>query len=293
MANKYIVVTDSCSDLPQSLIDEYNLPVYPMEFVIDGKNYKNYPDEREMDLNEFYRLLKEGHSGTTAQISPKGFIDFFSPFLDEGYDILYVAFSSALSGTYNSSLVAAESLLEKEKYKDRKIICVDTLTASTAEGKLAIYACENLRKGLSLEDNAADVKAKAPTCAVWFTVDDLNCLKRGGRLSATKAFFGTLLGIKPVLHVSDEGKLIPMKKCRGRKASLLALFEQLKEDALDVENDIIYISHAVAEEDALLIGNKIKEELHAKQIVYSHIGPVIGMHSGPGTFLVSYFAKKR
>lgn len=290
MAN-YVVVTDSCSDLTQNLVDEYQLPVYPMEFVLDEKDYRDYPDEREIDLNNFYKLLKEGHTGSTAQISPANFIDFFTPFLEKGLDILYVAFSSALSGTYSSSLVARDILLEK--YKERKIVCIDSLSASTAQGKLVLYACENLRKGLTLEENEKDVRNKVPSLAVWFTVDDLNCLKRGGRLSSTAAFFGTLLGIKPVLHVSDEGKLIPMQKCRGRKASLVALFNKLKEDILDPENDIVYISHAASEEDALAMGKKIEEELHIKNIVYSHIGPVIGMHSGPGTFLVSYFGKKR
>lgn len=290
MAN-YVVVTDSCSDLTQNLVDEYQLPVYPMEFVLDEKDYRDYPDEREIDLNNFYKLLKEGHTGSTAQISPANFIDFFTPFLEKGLDILYVAFSSALSGTYSSSLVARDILLEK--YKERKIVCIDSLSASTAQGKLVLYACENLRKGLTLEENEKDVRNKVPSLAVWFTVDDLNCLKRGGRLSSTAAFFGTLLGIKPVLHVSDDGKLIPMQKCRGRKSSLIALFNKLKEDILDPENDIVYISHAASEEDALAMGKKIEEELHIKNIVYSHIGPVIGMHSGPGTFLVSYFGKKR
>lgn len=291
MANNYIVVTDSCSDLPQDLVDMYHLPVYPMEFVLDGKNYKNYPDEREINLKEFYALLKAGHTGSTAQISPSGFLDFFTPFLEKGLDILYIAFSSALSGTYNSSLVARDIL--KDKFPERKIICIDTLSASTAEGKITICACENLKNGMSIEENEKDIREKIPSLAVWFTVDDLNCLKRGGRLSATAAFFGTLLGIKPVLHVSDEGKLIPMQKCRGRKASLIALFNQLKEDALDLENDIIYIASADADDEALEMGKHIQEVLHVKKVIYSHIGPVIGMHSGPGTFLVSYFGKKR
>ena len=289
--SEYIVVTDSCSDLTPELIDEYQLPVYPMEFVLDGKNYKNYPDEREIELNTFYKLLKDGHSGTTAQISPSNFIDFFTPYLEDGLDILYIAFSSALSGTYNSSLVAKDVLLEK--YPNRKIICIDSLSASTAQGKLAICACENLRKGLSIEENELNIRNILPRLAVWFTVDDLNCLKRGGRLSSTAAFFGTLLGIKPVLHVSSEGKLVPMQKCRGRKASLNALFEHLKEDIIDPNNDIVYISHAVASDDALAMGKRIQNELGIKNIIYSNVGPVIGMHSGPGTFLVSYFGKKR
>lgn len=289
--NDYVVLADSCSDLSDELVKKYDLAVFPMEFILDGKSYRNYPDHRELDLKTFYEKLKNGSTGSTSQISPEDFIKFFTPFLEKGLDILYVGFSSALSGTYQSSLIAKDMLLEK--YQDRKIICIDTLSASTAEGKLVIEAKENQLKGMSLEENENDIRKRVPSLAVWFTVDDLNCLKRGGRISPTAAFVGTLLKIKPVLHVSDEGKLIPMVKTRGRKASLMELYKVFKEDCLDFENDTIYISHADSFEDAEFMGEKIKHELGVKKVAYSTIGPVIGMHSGPGTFLISYYGKKR
>lgn len=291
MNNNYVVLADSCSDINIELIKEYQLHVFPMEFVLDGKSYRDYPDRHEIDLAKFYEMLKNGSSGTTSQISPDEFIKFFTPFLEEQKDILYVGFSSGLSGTYQNSLIAKNELLEK--YKDRKIICIDTLTASTAEGKLVIDACKNQEAGLSLEENAEDIKKKVPALAVWFTVDDLHCLKRGGRLTPTKAFIGTLFQIKPVLHVDNNGKLVAMSKARGRKSSLIELYKVFKEDCLDFTNDTIYISHAMCEEDAKLVGQKIKQELGVKHISYSHIGPVIGMHSGPGTFLITYYGKKR
>ncbi len=291
MNNNYVVLTDSCSDISIELIKKYQLNVFPMEFILDGKAYRNYPDHREMDLKMFYDKLKNGSTGTTSQISPDDFIHFFTPFLENHKDILYVGFSSGLSGTYQNSLIAKDGLLDK--YKDRKIICIDTLTASTAEGKLVIDACKNQEAGLSLEENAEDIKNKVPKLAVWFTVDDLHCLKRGGRVTPTKAFIGTLLQIKPVLHVDEKGKLIAMSKARGRKASLIELYKVFKEDCLDFANDTIYISHAMCEDDAKLIGQKIEKELGVKHVSYSHIGPVIGMHSGPGTFLITYYGKKR
>ncbi len=289
--NNYIIVTDSCSDLPVEIIKKYNIKVYPMEYVINNTTYHNNPDHSELPLEEFYSMLKKGASGSTSQISPANFIKFFKPILEEGKDILYIAFSSALSGTYNSSLVAKAIL--KNDYKERQIECVDTLTASTAEGKLVYEACLNKEKGLTLKENAQDILNKRLSVSVWFTVDDLNCLKRGGRLSATSAFLGTLLSIKPVLHVSNEGKLVPINKCRGRKASLLKLFERLKDTGVDIENDTIFISHAACQDDANRVEEKIRNELNAKNVVISTIGPVIGMHSGPGTFLITFFATQR
>lgn len=291
MDNTYVVLADSCSDLNSELVKKYNIDVFPMEFTLDGKSFRNYYDNRELDLRTFYEKIKNGSTGTTSQVSPEEFINFFKPYLEQGKDILYIGFSSALSGTYQNSLLAKSILLES--FPQRKIICVDTLTASTAEGKLVVDACENQLKDLSIEQNAKDIEIKVPKLAVWFTVDDLNCLKRGGRITSTAAFIGSLLKIKPVLHVSEEGKLVAMSKARGRKASLMEIYRIFKENCLDFENDIIYVSHANAKEDAELIGNKIKNELGVKNIIYSEIGPVIGLHSGSGTFSIAYYGKNK
>lgn len=291
MSYSYVVLTDSCSDLSMDLISKYNLNVYPMEFILDGKAYRNYPDHREIDIKTFYQKIKDGSTGTTSQMSPDDFIKFFTPYLDDGKDILYVGFSSGLSGTYQNSLIAKEMLIEK--YPDRKIICIDTLSASTAEGKIVIDACQNQVNGMSLEENEKDIKAKVPNLTVWFTVDDLNTLKRGGRVTPTAAFIGNLLRIKPVLHVDDNGKLIAMKKANGRKKSLQEMINVFASNAIDPENDIIYIASACADEDEEFVAKKIKEEFKVKNICFSKIGPVIGTHSGPGTLLLTYYGKKR
>ena len=287
----YIIATDSCSDLPVEIIEKYEIPVIPMEFIMDGKTYKNYPDHREFALEDFYKLMKEGHTGTTSQLTAETIEEFFTPYLEEGNDVLYVVFSSALSGTYANACKALERL--KAKFPERKIFFVDSLTASTAEGKMVYEAALNRENGFSIEENAASLEETKLNLAVWFTVDDLQCLRRGGRLSATAAFLGSLLSIKPVLHVTDEGKLVPVEKTIGRKASLLSLIKRCKEDILDPENDAVFIASALSFDDEKRVEEKLRNELHVKNVFVSKIGPVIGMHSGPGTFLVTFYSKKR
>lgn len=287
----YIIATDSCSDLPVEILEKYEIPVIPMEFIMDGKAYKNYPDHREFALEEFYNLMKEGHTGSTSQLSPETIEEFFTPYLEEGNDVLYIVFSSALSGTYANACKTLERL--KEKFPERKIFFVDSLTASTAQGKMVYEAAKNRENGFSIEDNVASLEETKLNLAVWFTVDDLQCLRRGGRLSATAAFLGSLLSIKPVLHVTNEGKLVPVEKTMGRKASLLSLVKRCKEDILDPENDAVFIASAMAFEDEKRIEEKLRKELNVKNVFVSKIGPVIGMHSGPGTFLITFYSKKR
>lgn len=287
----YIIATDSCSDLPVEIIEKYEIPVIPMEFIMDGKTYKNYPDNREFALDEFYKLMKEGHTGSTSQLTAETIEEFFTPYLEEGKDVLYVVFSSALSGTYANACKALERL--KAKFPERKIFFVDSLIASTAEGKMVYEAAKNRENGFSIEDNAASLEETKLNLAVWFTVDDLQCLRRGGRLSATAAFLGSLLSIKPVLHVTNEGKLVPVEKTMGRKASLLSLLKKCKEDILDPENDAVFIASAMAFDDEKRMEEKLRNELNVKNVFVSKIGPVIGMHSGPGTFLVTFYSKKR
>ncbi len=290
MASKYVVLTDSCSDLSLDLVERYKLDIFPMEYILDNVSYRDKVKEKDLELDEFYRRISSGSIGSTSQISPIEFETFFEKYVSQGIDILYIGFSSGLSGTYQNAVLAKNTLLEK--YKSANIICVDTLLASFSEGKLVVKACKNKEKGLSLEDNAKDIESKKMNVAVWFTVDDLNCLKRGGRVKPSAAFIGTLLNIKPVLHMNEEGKLIPMSKARGRKASLIELLKHFKEDALDLENDEVYIASALSKEDEEFLAKHIKE-LGVKHITFSSIGPVIGMHSGPKTILISYYAKKR
>lgn len=208
----YRILTDSTTDLSPALVEKMNVTVLPLMFTMDGKTYRNTPDEADMPSKVFYDKVRAGSMPTTSQINPMDFKEAVGPILAGGEDVLYLAFSSGLSGTYNNSRIAFAELAEE--YPQRKVMCVDTLGASMGEGLLVYLACQQRDKGKSIEEVAQWVEENRLRLAHWFTVDDLNHLKRGGRVSGAAAFFGTMLSIKPVLHVDDEGHLIPWKGAR-------------------------------------------------------------------------------
>lgn len=279
----YVILTDSTADLPAEMADKLGLAVIPMEFSIGDKTYLHYPDGRELGFKEFYDKVREGAMPRTAQITMNTYMEWAEPILKEGKDLLILAFSSALSGTYQSACLAAAELAGK--YPDLKIMAVDSRAASMGEGLLAWYAAKKKEEGLSIEELAAWLTDNRDHLCHWFTVDDLNHLKRGGRVSSAAALFGTLLGIKPVLHVDDEGRLIPMSKVRGRRQSLDALADKLEETFLGEEPQTVFISHGDAPEDAEYLAGQVKKRMGKKiaDLVIHYIGPVIGAHSGPGT----------
>ncbi|MDO5601513.1 MAG: DegV family protein [Oscillospiraceae bacterium] len=286
----YQIVTDSSADLSPKQVEEYGLEVIPLTLTLEGKDYKNYPDGREIGFQEFYNTLRGGKMSTTSQVNAQAFKEYFKPLLKNG-DILYLGFSSGLSGTVNSGRMAAEEL--EEYYPDRKIIVVDTLAASLGQGLLVDYACRMKREGKSIDEVAAWVENNKLRLAHWFTVDDLNHLKRGGRVSGAAAFFGTMLNIKPVLHVDDEGHLIPMEKVRGRKASLDALVDHMIKTGEDLEQQVVFISHGDCLTDAEYVEEQVKKRCHVKDVKINYVGPVIGSHSGPGTMALFFLAKNR
>lgn len=289
--NDYKIITDSTSDLPPKLIKELDVEVIPMVFTIADKSYHNYADEREITSHEFYDRIRKGENSTTIQITPFEFTKIFEPILKSGKDVIYIAFSSALSGTYNNSRLAAQEL--SEKYPERKIFAVDSLSASMGEG-LLVYHAAMLKKDGHTIDEVNDWLIKNRTrLAHWFTVDDLNHLKRGGRLSGTAALVGTVLGIKPVLHVDDLGRLVPVEKVRGHRQSLDALVRHMEQAVEEPENQMIFISHGDALEDAKYVAQQVKNKFHIKGIKINPIGPVIGAHSGPGTIALFYLGKSR
>lgn len=290
MQPSYVIFTESTGDLTPALIEAAGLQVMPMAFNLDGQEYRNYPDGREMSLKTFYDKLRAGSLCTTSQIPLAEFLDAFTPVLEGGQDILYLAFSSGLSGTYQSSLVAAEDL--KEKVPDRRVICVDSLQASMGEGLFSYLVGKKRVAGASLDEAAAYAREIAPQVCAWFTVNDLMFLKRGGRVSGAAAVAGTLLGIKPVLHVDDEGHLIPMEKVRGRRASLDALVKHFEATALDKTGGTVFISHGDCADDARYVIDKLKA-LGVQTIEMGDIGPVIGAHSGPGTVALFWLGSKR
>ncbi len=287
----YIILTDSTADLPKELVDELDIQVEPMTYIIDGKEYADQPLEDDLVIKGFYRLLREGKQSTTSQVNQLRFEDIFDAILKQGQDVLYIAFSSALSGTAEQATHAAEAL--QPKYPDRKIIVVDSLCASLGEGMMVYYAANMRKEGKSIDEVAEFVRSQRLHLCHWFTVDDLNHLKRGGRVSPTAALVGTMLGIKPILHVDNEGRLIPVSKVRGRRKSLDDLVERARQTIIDPEQQTVFISHGDCEQDALYIKQQVMEKIGVKQIYINYIGPVIGSHSGQGTVALFFFGSKR
>lgn len=287
---KYQIITESTGDLTPALIAELGVTVLPMQFNLDGASYRNYPDGRDLSPADFYAKLRAGATCTTSQVSMADYHDAFTPVLAGGQDILYLSFSSGLSGTCQAANLAAQEMAEQ--FPDRRVLVVDSLQASMGEG-LFVYlvARKAKRENLDLDAAAAYAKDLAPKVCAWFTVNDLMFLKRGGRLSGAAAVAGTLLGIKPVLHVDDEGHLIAMEKVRGRRASLDALLKHYETTVSD-KNETVFISHGDCAADCAYVIDKLKA-LGVKEIYQGDIGPVIGAHSGPGTVALFWVGTKR
>ena len=288
----YVLLTDSTSDISQKLADEIGVTVLPLQFELDGLTYRNFADEREMSSEEFYDAMRSGKIAKTSQIGVHEFCEYFTPFLEKGQDILYLAFSSGLSGTYNSSLIAIEEL--EEKFPDRKIVSVDTLAASAGEGLLVYYAARMKKEGMGMEELAKWVEDYRLHLCHWFTVDDLHHLKRGGRVSAATAIVGSALNIKPVLHVDNEGHLINMSKARGRKASLNAMLDQMAETYYPEGWDTVMIGHGSCRSDADYVASEVKKRFKGiKKVIIGNIGPVIGAHAGPGVLALFFMGETR
>lgn len=279
--NDYIIITDANTDLTPQMVEELEIAVMPMQFSILGKDYLLYPDNREMDIKEFYDLLRKGNMAATAQLNPNDIIQAFTPYLEEGKDLIYIAFSSGLSGTYASARMAKDELCRL--FPKRKIIIVDSLAASMGEGLLVWHAVRQKRAGLDIEQLEQWVLDNRNHLCHWFTVDDLHHLKRGGRVSSATAVIGSALGIKPVLHVDDQGHLIPVKNVRGRRQSLDALVDMMQQTAVDPKRQTVFISHGDALDDARYVEKRVRDAFKCKDIHINYIGPVIGTHSGPGT----------
>lgn len=287
----YRITTDSTSDLPQSFLKERDIACIGLGFMLEGKEYTEGPDV-EITLPEFYNKLRAGVQATTMQVNAFAFTSFVEPFLAAGEDVLHLAFSSGLSGTYASCENAAKDL--REKYPDRKLVVVDTLAASLGEGLLVYYADENRKAGMSLEDNARWLEEHKLNLCHWFTVDDLMHLHRGGRVSKTSAILGSVIGIKPILHVDNDGHLILVSKTRGRQASLQALVKKMKESAWDnVKDQAIFISHGDCQDDAEKLKSMVEQEIGCKTFLINYVGTVIGSHSGPGTLALFFLGNQR
>lgn len=286
--SEFIIITDSSADLPKSVACDMGVTVIPLEVNIDGIGCK-YNDE--IDIKEFYAWLRDKKGAKTSAINLDRFTEVFEGFVKEGKDVIYIGFSSGLSATFMAAKNAAEEL--SEKYPDRKIIAVDSLCASLGQGLLVKHAVDKKNAGASIEEVAQFVEENRLNLCHWFTVEDLFFLKRGGRVSAATAVMGTVLQIKPVMHVDDAGKLINVEKARGRAASINSLFAKMKETAIDPEKQTIYISHGDCYDDAKKLADMITAEFGITDILISEVGPVIGAHSGPGTLALFFLGSKR
>lgn len=288
---EYIITTDSTADLPKSYVEEHALHIMTLPYTIEGVTYTW---EHPLPEKEFYAMMRNGSLPTTSQANPEEAADMFESILSaQDVDILHIAFSSGMSGTYNNVRLAAEEVMER--HPNTKITIVDSLSATLGEGLFVHKAVCMKEAGHSMEEVASWLEENKLHLVHNFTVDDLFHLYRGGRLSKTAAVVGTIISLKPVLHVDNEGHLVLTSKTRGRKKSLTALVDAMEQQigSYRDKNDVIFISHGDCEEDARFVADLIKERLGFESFVIEYIGPTIGAHSGPGTVALFYLGDYR
>lgn len=285
-----VIIADSCSDLPHEFVQKNRIPIVHFVYQIKGKElFDDFGSS--MPYKEFYNEMRSKEMPTTSQVNVVTFVELFKHYVQKGQSIIYLAFSSALSGTYNSAVIARDMVMEE--YKEADITVIDTKSASLGEGLLVYYAVEMLNKGASKQEIIDWVENNKLRLNHWFTVEDLGHLKRGGRLSGSAAFIGTILDIKPVLKVDREGRLVPAIKAKGRKKSVRILSEKLFENIENPQDQVIAISHGDDEDSAQYLADLIRKSTPVKDILINPIGPVIGSHAGPGTIALFFLGKER
>ena len=279
----YWIVTDSAIDMPKSWIDQQeNLRILNLSYILDGVSYIS--DGTDKSIKAIYNAMREGKMLKTSQVTPEMWEECFRELLSAGHDVLTIAFSSGLSGTCSAAFTAAEDV--RADYPDRKLLVIDSLQASAGEGLMVHYALENRANGMSIEDNAAWISENVQNFIAWFTVNDLMHLHRGGRVSAASAIVGSLVRIKPIMRVDDEGKLAVYEKAAGRKRSIRILAEKIIADIVNPEGQTIHISHGDCEDEAQSLAEMIKEALPVADVRLSFVGSVIGAHTGPGVIAI-------
>lgn len=283
----YQIITDSCCDFTQQQYQELGVTCAPLSVLYNGVNHDNFSDPA--DVKAFYDELRSGVMATTSAVNPDGWAALMEDALQAGRDVLVLAFSSGLSTTYQSAVIAAKDL--REAYPGRKILVVDTLCAALGQGLLVWYACKKRDEGLSIDELCTWVEDNKLHICHWVTVDDLTHLKRGGRISAATALVGTMLNIKPIIHVDNDGHLINTAKIRGRKAAIDLLAGKLDETGIDQE--IAFIAHGDCPEDAAALEKIVKETYGVKKVITGYVGPVIGAHTGPGVLVLFFMGSHR
>ena len=285
----YKIITDSCCDFTDAMCAQLNIVSTPLIVSYNGESHSNFSEETA--IKAFYNELRNGVAATTSAVNPEGWAKVMGPALAAGEDVLAICFSSGLSTTYQSAVIAAQDL--QESYPQRKIVVVDSLCAALGQGLLIWYACKKRDAGMDLEELAAWVEENKLHLCHWVTVDDLSHLKRGGRISATSAIVGTMLNIKPIIHVNDEGKLVNVAKARGRKTAIEYLANKLGELGGSFENETCFVVHGDCEADAQVLANLVKEKYGVKNVHIGYLGPVIGAHTGPGVLALFFMGEHR
>ena len=283
----YQIITDSCCDFTEQQCREWDVVSVPLTVTYNGENHDNFSDE--VSVKAFYDQLRGGVMATTAAVNPDGWACAMEPVLKEGRDVLILAFSSGLSTTYQSAVIAAEEL--RAAYPQRTIRVVDTLCAALGQGLLVWYAAKQRDAGMSIDALAAWVEENKLNICHWVTVDDLSHLKQGGRISATTAIVGTMLNIKPIIHVDNEGHLINTAKSRGRKAAMDYLVKKYLETGTD--QDTVFIGHGDCPQDAAALEALVREKGGVKNVITGYVGPVIGAHTGPGVLVLFFLGSHR
>lgn len=286
--SKFVLTTESTCDIWRSYKDREDLGFISLSYTVDGNSI--FDNDESVSPHDFYDMMREGKRPNTSLVNFERFTEFFEGYLKKGVDVLHFSFSSALSGTCNNAFLAAEEL--NRKYEN-KVTVVDTLCASAGQGLFFLTAVKKRDEGMSLSDLAKWAENTKLNMSHRFTVMDLKYLERTGRVSKAAAIFGTLLAVKPVLHVDDNGKLVAINKVRGRRQSLEALAKAMEETKGEWQNDVVYISQADAVEDAEFLKELVLKNNPKSEVVITDIGPVIGSHSGPGTIALFFFADKR
>ena len=291
--NDYVIITDSTIDLGVAQTEELDVAIVPLRFCFGEKEYIQYADGREMSTEEFFARIKAGENASTNQATASNFMDVAEPFLKEGKDVLIIPFSSKLSGTYQSSVIAAAEL--NEKYPDNKTISIDTKSASGGYGLLVHCVVGLKRAGKSIDEVADWVRDHRLNFCHWVTIGDLGHLKRGGRISAASAMFGTLLGVKPIIIMDDEGSLVPIGKVRGRIQSLDNLVDEMEKSLDRTLCDTVFINHSECLSDAQYIKEQVKARIGIKEekIFINPLGPVIGAHTGCGCVALFFTGRQR
>ncbi len=285
------IITDTTAGLPIDIVKKYNLRVIPLSYICDGEIYNPTGNEDEEYLKNFYNLLRDNQNLSTSCVNVPTFEEEFKAILDDGYDLLYLGFSSGLSATYSCAEQASENL--QSLYPDRKILTLDTKLASLGQGLLVYEACKYKEQDKSIEEVYAFAKSKLDSLNSLFTVSTLTYLARGGRVSKTSAIVGNLVDIKPLMYVTENGKLVAFQKVMGRKRSIFSIADKVCKTIENPEEQEIFISHGDSYDEAVLLSKLIKDRINVKGFVFNYIDPVIGTHSGPGTLAVFYFGKNR